>query len=328
MNEAPPAAGIPPEIQPAYKDRRTGLILFGTLQVFLGILCLLAVGLMVFGQLMMARTTRTPTNLAMLIPGLVFYIALAVAFIWLGVGSMQCRRWGRALTLILAWMWLAIGGITVPLMVWLMPKILASAPTRGQKLPPEVITTILVIQIAFMAVFFILLPGCLVLFYRSRHVKDTCDARDPVPRWTDASPLPVLAVTCLTTLGAVMMLVMPLTKLAMFPFFGSLLTGIPAAILMIVMALVFLWIGQCWYRLKVAGWWALVAIVIVFGISNLITFSRLSLVEIYQKLEYPQEQIDLIQQQGWADSGFMMWSAAVWLVPMLGYLFWTKRYFR
>jgi hypothetical protein len=278
--------------------------------------------------MMLARTSGVPVNMQMLIPGLMFYVVLAAAFVWLGIGSIQCRRWARALLLILAWFWLCLGVVTVPMMAWLMPRILASAPPGGQALPASARAVVVVIQIVFMSVFFVLVPGALVLFYRSRHVKDTCEARDPVSRWTDVCPLPLLAVACLTWWGAAFMLGMPLAKLAMLPFFGVLLTGLPGSLVMLLMAGAFFWIGRSWYRQKVAGWWALLAVMIIFAISNAITFSRVDIVEVYQKLGYPQAQINLIRQQGWLTSGFMMWSSLIWVLPTLGYLIWAKRFFR
>jgi len=328
MNEVPPLIDTPPPPPSSYRDRRTGLILFGVLEILLGVLCLLMAGLVVFSQMMLTRVTGVPVSMQMMIPGVLFYVGLAGVFVWLGVGSIQCRRWARALLLIFAWVWLCMGFLTVPMMAWLMPRILASAPAGGQSLPAGAMAVVVVVQLVFMGVFFILLPGALVLFYRSRQVKDTCESRDPVRRWTDGCPLPVLAVACLMWWGAVLMLGLPLAKLAMLPFFGILLTGLPGTLLMIVMACVLFWIGRSWYRLKVAGWWVLMAVVIVFAISNTLTFARVDIVEVYQKLGYPQAQIDLIQQQGWLTSGFMMWSSLIWVLPMLGYLLWVKRFFR
>ena len=326
MNEAPPI--IPPLPVPSHKDRRTGLILFGSFEILLGALCLLMVGFMFLGQTMLARTSGAPMHIQTLIPALISYVALAAIFVWLGVGSIQCRRWARALLLILAWLWLCTGLVTVPMMAWLMPRILASPPPGGQALPPGVMAMVVVFQIVFLSVFFVVIPGGLLLFYRSRHVKDTCEARDPVPRWTDACPLPLLAVTCLAWSGAAFMLAMPLTGLAMLPFFGALVTGLPGALLMLAMAAAFFWIGRSWYRQRVAGWWALLCGIIVFAISSAITFSRVDILEVYQKLGYPQAQIDLIQKQGWLTSEFMMWSSLIWVLPMLGYLLWAKRFFR
>ncbi|HXJ56725.1 MAG TPA: hypothetical protein VNU68_08685 [Verrucomicrobiae bacterium] len=119
-----------------------------------------------------------------------------------------------------------------------------------------------------------------------------------------------------------------LTGLAMLPFFGMLLTGLPGTLAMIGMACLLFWIGRSWYRLNVVGWWALVTVMMVLAISNVLTFARVDIVEVYKKLGYPQAQIDLIQQQGWMTSAFMMWCSMFWILPMLGYLLWVKRFFR
>tara|TARA_R110000850_G_scaffold83136_1_gene178534 strand:- start:473 stop:697 length:225 start_codon:yes stop_codon:yes gene_type:complete len=67
---------------------------------------------------------------------------------------------------------------------------------------------------------------------------------------------------------------------------------------------------------------------IVYGISNFLTFSRIDVMEIYKKLDYPLSQIDLIEKQGWFTSDFMMWNALIWVLPALLYKFWIKRFFR
>ena len=319
-----------PTLTPAHRDRRTGLMVFGILEIGLGFLCVLAAGAMMLGQVLVARQAGTPVRTQIIIPGLLLYAGLAVAFVWLGIGSIQCRRWARALLLILGWVWLGMGVLMVPMMAWLMPKILASAPPPpgAETLPPAVMTLIVLFQILFLSVFFILLPGTLVLFYWSRHVKLTCDVRDPIRRWTDSCPLPDLAVACFAWCSAAMMLSLPLAKLAMFPLFGTILTGLPAFLLVIAMAGVMFWIGHSWYRLKVAGWWTWLGLLLVLIVSNLLTFSRVDIIEVYQKMGYPQEQIDLIRKQGWMTSRFIVWSSLFCSVPMVAYILWVKRFFQ
>jgi hypothetical protein len=67
---------------------------------------------------------------------------------------------------------------------------------------------------------------------------------------------------------------------------------------------------------------------IVFSLSNIITFSHLDIMELYQKMSLPQAQIDLIRRQGLISSRFMVWNSLVWIAPRLGYLLWVKRFFR
>ena len=70
-----------------------------------------------------------------------------------------------------------------------------SGVAAGQpQLPPVAKLMIVLIPFLMMGFVFVLLPIAWVLFYRSRHVQATCEARDPVARWTDACPLPVLAL--------------------------------------------------------------------------------------------------------------------------------------
>ena len=327
MHEAPPLPGDPPAPPFVYRDRRTGLVLFGVLEILIGVLCLLLAGFMVLGQIMMSHTTGTPLSLRLVLPSVLSYIIFAVGFVWLGIGSTQCRRWARALVLIVAWLWLAMGVLMVPMMAYLMPRILANPGPGGQSLPREAVVMIVVFQILFIGIFFILLPGTLLLFYRSPHVKSTCEARDPTPSWTDACPLPVLAVACLLCLGSAMMASFAATGFAIFPFFGTFISGVPAIILMLGLAGPFFWIGRSWYRLNVAGWWALVIAMLTLSVSSVLTFARADMIEMYEKLGYPQAQIDLIRQHGWMDSRFMMWASLIWIVPMFAYLLWAKRYF-
>jgi len=164
-----------------YKDRKIGLLVFGILEILLGLMCVLMVGLMVLGQIMLSRTPGA-FNSRMMLPGMLVYVALGAVFVWLGIGSIRCRRWARALLLILAWGWLCIGVITVPVMGFVMPGILSSSAPNGQALPPGALVVILVFQLLFMTLFLVVVPGVLVFFYRSRHVKATCETRDPVRR--------------------------------------------------------------------------------------------------------------------------------------------------
>lgn len=54
----------------------------------------------------------------------------------------------------------------------------------------------------------------------------------------------------------------------------------------------------------------------------------MDILELYRAMGYSQAQMDLIRQQGFMTSQLMMWSSVFWLGPMLGYLFWVKRFFQ
>src|SRR5688572_24251001 len=101
-----------PYAPPAYKNRRTGLIVFGIALIALGGLCLLFVPLAALGHFMAAKTTGD-ANFRMVLPSLLIYGALGVLFVSLGIGSIKGRRWARAVTLVLSWVWLAFGILSI-----------------------------------------------------------------------------------------------------------------------------------------------------------------------------------------------------------------------
>ena len=102
----------PPTMMPAYPDRSTRLTVFGIFQILLGCVCGL-IGLMLVVVPTMGPTANAPQgqamNTRMMIPGMVIYLLLAVAFVWLGIGSLRARRWAWTLTVVLSWMWLVMG---------------------------------------------------------------------------------------------------------------------------------------------------------------------------------------------------------------------------
>jgi hypothetical protein len=289
MNEQNPA--IPPVEDaplPAYKDRSTGLMVFGILTLLLGCLVGLFVPLMLFGQMMAAKAPNaSPTNTAAIRPVIGIYGGLAVALIWLGIGSIQKRRWARALLLIFSWSWLVMGVFMTAVMPFFMAKVFANLPpnakTGQSAMLPAAITGMIVGMTIFFFVFFVLVPALWTFFYGSRHVKATCEARDPVPRWTDACPLPVLGF-CLWLLFAVpMMLVMPLTGHAVMPCFGVFVTGLPGGLLCLAVAII--WGTAAWrlYRLDVRGWWLILIALMAFTVSGVLTYAHHDIIEISGK---------------------------------------------
>jgi MFS family permease len=323
MNQPPP---VPPTAD--FKDRHGGLIGFGILVIIIGCLCALFVPLMILGQTMSARTTGTASGLRTMLPAVMMYAALAVVFIWLGIGSTMARRWARALLLILAWVWLLTGVFMEFVMAVFLPKVFAHMPSGGQPMPDAAKVVAIIFALGFTAVMFVILPGLLVLFYRSPHVKATCETRDPVTRWTDACPLPVLALSLFLAYGALWMVVMLFVYHAVMPFFGCLLSGLPGGIL--ILAIIALWVYCAWaiYHLKAAGWWiALIAFGAIL-VSAVLTFARIDLMDMYRLMGYPEQQIEQLQRFTYFTGRNMLVLMSMSSLPFLGFLLYVKKYFR
>ena len=181
-------ASTPPPVPPVFKDRRTGLIDFGIFALLSGGACALFVPLAFVSQMMVARRfgTEFDASAAFISAGL--YGLIAVVMIWLGVGSILARRWARALLLCLGWLGLIIGLLAMPAVYLAMNSLGETLRAQGQAVPPGTLALIKFFAIATTFVIYIVIPGVAVLFYRSPHVKHTCEVRDPVERWTDRCP--------------------------------------------------------------------------------------------------------------------------------------------
>jgi len=317
-----------PYAPPAYKNRRTGLIVFGIALIALGGLCLLFVPLAALGQLVAAKTTGD-ANLRMVLPSLLIYGALGILFVALGIGSIKGRRWARAVTLVLSWAWLVTGVVSILMFIWIGPTFFdAVSETQGEPLPPAARTIMMIFAVGFMGIFLVLVPGLLVLFYGSSHVKATVEAMDPQPRWTDACPLPVLAVSLLAGFGALTLLTMPVAYNGTIPLFGTILTGFTGSLLWLVLAALLGYAAWIIYHLRVAGWWIVLSMLVVFAVSNVITFSRVDLMTLYRHMGYPEKQLELIEKFNiFTPTQIVMWSVLC-MVPLIGYLIFIKKYFQ
>ena len=315
-----------------YKDRSVGLIIFGILTILLGCLAALFVPLMLFGQAASAKATGAPAPFSTILPAISIYGILAVALVWLGIGSIIARRWARALLLIFSWSWLIMGLFVLVFMAFLMPKMLANLSSSGTTshpaMPAAAMVGMLVGMFLVFGVFFVILPAVWTFFYNSRHVKATCEARDPVTRWTDACPLPVLGFCLWLVFSAPMMLIMPIVGHGVMPFFGIFLTGVPAA--MLCLAIAALWSYAAWslYKLEPRGWWLVLITFCVLMASVLLTYARHDVTEMYRLMGYPEVQIEQMQKSGLLMGNRMMWLMAFFMLPFLGYLLFIRKFLR
>jgi hypothetical protein len=218
----------------------------------------------------------------------------------------------------------------VAVMGFVMPKAFANLPANAANgrpaMPPGAIPGIMVFMFLFLGVFFILLPAIWSFFYKSRHVKATCEARDPVIRWTDACPLPVLGLCLWLLVSVPMMLGMSFMYHGVFPFFGMFLSGLPGSLVYVLAAALWAYCAYLLYKLEVRGWWLTLAAMVVYLVSSGLTFARHDITEWYQLMGYPQAQIDQIQKMGLVNH--MEWTMLLFAVPFVGYLLFVKQYLR
>ena len=336
-NLAPePAAPVaePPEA-PAYRDRGTGLVVFGVLQIILGLLAALMIPLIALGAFMSRLGPGGAMRPGQFISSVVTYASLAAAFITLGIGSMQMKRWARALTLVTSWYGLITGVLVTVLMTAALPVAMRSALAQAQHNAPGpspalstgIMAVILTIIIIFAAVFLILVPIAFIIFYSRQDVAETCRHRDPVERWTDRTPLPVLGASVVLAIGATYLLLVGATT-PLFPFFGRYLTGIPAAVCFLVTAALDAYIAVTLFRLHSIGWWIAMVTVPIRLLSMALTYARADMMQAYSKIGMSDAQLKVLNSNPMFRGHIFLWWGLTSMVVLFSYLLWLKRYFK
>jgi hypothetical protein len=323
MSEHTPLSSVAP-----LKDRSVGLILFGILEVLIGGFWALMVP-MIFLSATMPQPDGATYGLRMMIPAAAIYLLLAVGFVWIGIGSILARRWARALMLVISWLWLIMGITSTIFLAAIGPRMFDAISRQappGQQIPREAIPAMLAVMFSVLAGIYVVLPAIFVLFYRGRNVKATCEFRDPRPRWTDRCPLPVLALSLMLAVGAYSIVWMMPSGIVM-PLFGVLVGGVPAMVVCAVFACLLGWLAWGTYRLRIGAWWGTLALMVLGGLSGVITFARRGLLEMYEKMDFPQQQIDMIRQMGITDKPFIVGSTVIAAAVWIGYLLFLRRYF-
>ena len=318
----------PTSQSPVFKDRKTGLVLFGILHVGLGTLCALMIPLMIIGMVAskaLNSKVSPPMDARMITPCLLLYVAIATWFIWMGIGSILARRWARALLLVTSWIWL-LGGIGGSIVVWLiLPDMYEQMGANGQ-IPKTLASVMLYTTLGFMTVFYVLLPSAMILFYGSRHVKATCEFRNPNPIWTDACPLPVLGLSMMFAFWSCSLVFMGFYGWVI-PFFGFLLSGPAGAVVALVAAVLFAYVAWGTFRLDRRAWSFAIGLILFWTLSIGLTFSRFSLMDFYARMNFPEQQLELMKPMCASHGPLFTLFFASWFAGLLGYLLFTRKFY-
>jgi len=254
--------------------------------------------------------------------GALTYGLIGGAFIWAGVGSIRHRRWVRSVMLVLAWSWLLCGILIVPAMALLLGDMIAVSGPGGETVPAEAIWLITAIFVGAGGLFGIALPALFVWAYRDPNVTATCRAHDPLPAWTDRCPSTVMGLSLGLAIAAIISLPMALQPIV--PFFGYLVTGIPAVILILIGAAACGWLARATYLQKSSGWWSSLLFLTGIGVSTTVTLARIQPAEWMLAMGYPEEMTDLVSD-GAVRAG--VWVSAAITVVSVVYLLAIRRYF-
>ncbi len=310
----------------SYKDRRAGLIAFGVLEILLGCVSLLMMAAMTFAMVVLPRLddalSRQALDARTIVPSMAIYGIAAASLIWLGIGSILCRRWARTLIVIGSWSAVLGGILGIVFSILFARDILTRAGANA------IATFALIFTAIIMTIFFIVLPTLMGLFYESRNVIATCEARDPHLRWTDRCPMPVLATSLWLVLGSLSCLLMPVSYQSVMPWFGSLLSGTPATLTILALMAIGFYLAWGMYRLQMASWWIALIGFTILSTSATITFLRVDVFEFYRLMGYPAEQLELLRSMKFFSTKIIVGWMVICYVLLLIFLVWIRKYFR
>ncbi len=305
-----------------YKDLSVLLKISGVIGIISGALFALMIPLMIAGMILMKSLgTAQAMSSGIYISASFVYAIMAAVSIVLGIGSFRLKKLARAVAEALGWIML-VGGIvamiTMPFFMGNMYSYLEEQTGMSMGFM-EVF--------AYVTMFFIYIvgPGVILLVYGNRNAIRTCEEADPEHSWADNVPRKVMPLVMICFM-AVFGLLTVIGYNAVFPLFGAILTGLPGFTAIVVVSAAFVFAGLKVMKLDIAGWWLSLGLIFVLQISNMITFSQKGLIDLYEKMNFPEAQLELIRGMD-IGAGPIVIMLGVMLVLTIAYMLWIRRYF-
>jgi hypothetical protein len=243
---------------------------------------------------------------------IVGYYLIAALCIPLGYGHIRLRRWARTLSLTALWFWLVVG---IPLSVIIL-FVLVTAK--------ELTIVTVLIAVVLLGLLYLVIPGAMIWFYRSRDVRQTFEVRDPRSYWIEHVPMPVL-VLCALFLFYIAVLHVAILFGGIFPLFGGLLFGLEGIVALdvAIWGLALLTWGLA--RRKRWAWWGSLIGLCLLTISTIWAFSASSYLEILSRMHFApleMDALDGIPAQGYHLAAFF----GLPLLVTLGLVVYARRY--
>jgi len=307
---------LPAQAPAPYNDRHIWLIVFGVAEVLVGCF-FVKVGMMFVS--MSLEGTRHPLSALrpalMLLYNLAHFGGLAAVFFIIGIGSILCRNWARVASLVISGLWLC-AGVSGSLNYFFVLSPGLSAEEEVD---------------IFVGLFTIILPAVFLFFYSRKSVRETCFARGKrQPAQMTPSPVSVLSRDVPTgvlflasyQLFSLYALVISTAILNVAIFFGTILHGLAALLLTVLISAVYSYDAWAVYRRKLVGWW-LAVFLAVFSLANIVaTYHGHTFSQVW--LSGPGGDVGALLP---GVEAVTLASTALWTAAMLAFLLYVKKYF-
>ena len=271
-----------------HNDRTLGLLLFGVIEILIGA----GTAILMPVVLLFSATMGVSVDPRSFIPVALLYEIGAFAFIALGIGSIRARRWAREIWLSISWIWLLTGLCSVVVSWFLLPIVLSdTVGTAG--LDGRVVFVLTSITLAVLVSLYVVLPGAMLLFYRSPHVAATCRARNPRPQWTDHLSQRLLTLTLLWVILGLSVVVMHAYSWV-FPVFGWIWTGWAGAVAWSASAAWLAALAWGTSQKRLWSWRTAMVLTSTAAVSTILTFARLDMNTIVRAMDVPADQAVMV----------------------------------
>ena len=111
------------------------------------------------------------------------------------------------------------------------------------------------------------------------------------------------------------------------PFFGVILNGMAGAVVALIGMVAFGYISWGLYKLDIKAWWCAILVTVLWAVSAGLTFSRVNMLELYEKMGFPEQQLEVIEQSGIPDGSTIALSFGLFVAIFLVYCLYIKKYF-
>lgn len=301
------------------KDRSVGLVVFGTLEIVLGILCfsMAMLLLVIVSSTGLGGMKSSHFGIAM---GFLFY--LTGWFIVMGLGSIKAQRWARALLLVGAWVTVFFGTLALALVLYILPEMHGLMSDSGF-IPPSAAMAILYFVILVLLLLQVVFPMVAIAFYGMKGVQCTCERINPKPCWTDRVPLPLMAMGFISVMGSLSIVAGATTNYSVF-LFGRVVSGGPGMLVVLVISAAFGYVGWGAFTRKMHAWWGAYVLVLLTSSSLMLTFSEMDMQTLYGQMGYTAEQVDRLGQFHALNPAMLTFVSCIWGIMACVYLVWVR----
>ncbi len=301
------------------RDQSTGLIVFGTLEIMLGILAFSVAMCLIILVSASGLGGMKSAHFWMLM-GMLCY--LTGWFIVMGLGSIKAARWARVLVLVGSWVTIFFGTMAMALLLYILPGIYDLLADSGV-FSPSTTMTILSVSIVLLFILQLILPMGAIAFYSLKGVQTTCERLNPSPCWSDHCPLPLLAMGFIAVLGSLSIFVGSSINYVVF-LFGTVLAGWQGFLVVLLLSAVCIYVGWGALMRRMHAWWMAYAVIVLTSASMMLSFSEVDMNTVYRSMGYAAGQIAQLGQLSLFNPAVLTFVTCVWGIMASIYLVWVR----